>query len=496
MYRAYYSLYRGDLLPKTKDSQIVSQNQIASELASILPFIKYGTEQNITYKNSALEIIRSLPVREYEELYPWIERTWNGEENVLWYGKTEWFAKSSGTTNARSKFIPMTRESIEQNHFLGARDMLGTYLERNPNSKIGFDSVVTISGSIQDRNEVAKTHAGDVSTVLDLNSPWWAQLSKVLPKNIIDIPSWEERLPKIIEFLKDADVKAFAGTVTWVYIILDEVVKKYGVSDALKLWPNLEVFFHGAVSIKPYLSEFKKLVPNNKVHYVEVYNASEGFFAFQDTDDAENGMLLMCGHGIFYEFGDIHTGEVLTIDDVKLHERYELIISTVSGLWRYRLGDVVEITSTDPVRVRVAGRTKAVLNAYGEELMVGNVDEAIRQIHEEHGYCINEYSGCPIYKGGNVSKGGHEWVIEFENIPEDINKFIEIFDKKLRELNSDYDAKRKGDIVLNVPVVHAVPKGTFYEWMKSRNKLGGQNKVPRLCEKRECLGAILEMLAK
>lgn len=485
IYRAYYKLYRGDLLPNTKEKQITAQNQLLRELISVLPFIKYGAENKISNSDINIETLQSLPIVRYEDIHPWIDRVWNGEDNVLWYGKTNYFAKSSGTTNARSKYIPVTRESMEQNHFLSARDVLANYLGLNPKSKLGFNSVLTITGSIQDRNEIAQTEAGDISTVLDLNSPWWTDLTKVLPKNILEIPSWEERLPKIVEFLKNVDVKAFAGTVTWIHIILSEVVKKYGVKSALEIWPNLEVFFHGAVSMKPYMSEFKKLIPTENFYYIENYNASEGFFAFQDTNDENNGMLLLCGHGIFYEFINTKTGLIYTIENLELGEFYEMVISTVSGLWRYRIGDVVEITSIDPVRIRVAGRTEAVLNAYGEELMVGNVDEAIRQINENHNYSIGEYTGCPIYKSGDVKNGGHVWVMEFDTIPNDINEFTKLFDETLRSLNSDYDAKRKGNIVLDFPVVHPVFKGTFYEWMKSRNKLGGQNKIPRLCDKND-----------
>lgn len=493
MYRAYYKLHRGELLPNSKEKQILAQNEVLEELINMLPFVKYGTENNINLTADHLQNLQKLNTVTYEEIYPFIKRTWEGEENVLWYGKTEWFAKSSGTTNAKSKYIPVSTDSIDQNHILAGKDMLGSYLKRNPNSKIGFDSVINITGSIQERNEIAKTHAGDISTILDLHAPWYARLSKVLPKSILEIGSWEERLPKIIEFLKDSDVKAFIGTVTWIHIILDQIVKKNDLKNALEIWPKLEVFFHGAVSMKPYINEFKKLIPTNKFTYVEVYNASEGFFAFQDTDDHKNGMLLLCGHGIFYEFIDIKTKQIYTLKDVKLNEQYELVISTVSGLWRYRIGDVIEITNIDPIRIKIIGRTKAVLNAYGEELMVDNVDEAIKQINNKNKYSVGEYTGCPIFKNENNNNGGHEWVIEFEKIPDDINDFIELFDKKLCNLNSDYNAKRTGDIVLKKPIVHPVLKGTFYEWMKNRNKFGGQNKVPRLSESREYVEDLLRV---
>lgn len=492
MYRAYYKMYRGDLLPKDSVSQIKDQNRLLKEIIFVLDSVKYSKENNLISSEDELEILQSLPIRSYEEIYPWIERAWNGEENVLWMGKTKWFAKSSGTTNSRSKYIPVSTESLEQNHFLAARDMLANYLQRSPDSKLGFDSTLTISGSIQDRHEENGNCAGDVSAVMDANSPWWAQLSKALPKSIREIKSWEERLPKVLEFTQDADIKAFAGVTSWIHIIIEQAVKKAGVNNALELWPNLEVFFHGGVNIKPYMAELNKLIPTNKFKYVEVYNASEGFFSFQDTDDQDNGMLLLCGHGVFYEFRSIVDNNIYTLENVELGHSYEIIISTVSGLWRYALGDVIEFTNLDPFRIKIVGRTKAVLNAYGEELMVTNVDEALFQLQKKYNYSVLEYTGAPIYKEESTN-GSHEWVMEFENDIEDLNLFTERFDEELRLLNSDYDAKRKGDIILSLPIVHVVPRNKFYEWMKERGKLGGQNKVPRLSEKRDFVEAILKM---
>lgn len=486
MYRAMYKLSRGNALPKTREDQETAQADVLAELLSVLPATSYGSECG------AVEVA-DLPVRSYEEFYPWIERAWNGEADVLWHGTVEWFAKSSGTTNARSKFIPVSSDAMEQNHFLCGRDMLASYLERNPDSRLGFDSVVTISGSVQDIHPVSGAKAGDVSAVLDANAPWWADLAKTLPKDILNIPAWKDRFPKAIEFLKDADVKAFVGTVTWVHLLLSEAVAKYGAKDALELWPELEVFFHGAVSMSPYRAQFEKLIPAKTFRFVEVYNASEGFFAFQDTDNADNGMLLLCGHGIYYEFRDLKTGVLYPLQKVKKGERYEMIISTVAGLWRYTIGDVVEIVNDDPVRVRVVGRTKAMLNAYGEELMVGNVDEALSRLKDLFPV-PTEYTGCPVYKT-ETAAGAHEWIMEFDEMPS-CDEFVRAFDAELRSLNSDYDAKRSGDIVLGLPIVHFVPKGTFYHWMERRGKFGGQNKIPRLSESRSHVEEILALISQ
>ncbi len=491
VYRAYYKAKRQDLLPRSRDKQIFEQEQILNTLIFNLSNTAYGKEKNINFLiENDYEVLKMLPRVMYEELYPYINRVWEGEKSVLWPGKIKYFGKSSGTTNAKSKFIPISKESIEENHFMAGRDMLGTYLMMNPNSKLGFESVLPISGSLQDTNEKAGTCAGDISWVLDQNVPWWTSLMKALPPEILEIKTWDKRLPEVINYTKSMNLKVFTGTITWIHIFLTESIKKYGAEHALELWPDLEVFFHGAVSMKPYKKELEKLIPKKDFYYIDNYNASEGFFAFQDTLDEDNGMLLLCGHGVFYEFIDLKNGEIITIKDLKIGLKYELVISTFSGLWRYRIGDVVEIVNLDPVRIKIAGRTRAVLNAYGEELMVGNVDEAVRVLNDIHGYEILEYTGTPIYKNEVVS-GGHEWVVEFKNIPEDKNKFIEQFDQELKKLNADYEAKRNGDMVLSVPKIHFVQNGTFYKWMESRGKTGGQNKIPRLCEDRGLLESLI-----
>jgi hypothetical protein len=491
VYRAYYKAKRQDLLPRTLKDQIREQEQILNILIFELSNTTYGKDKNIDFSiENDYDVLVNLPIVKYEDLYPYIERAWQGEASILWPGKIKYFSKSSGTTNAKNKFIPVSKESLEENHFMGGRDLLGVYLTLNPNSKIGFESILPISGSLQDVNESADTQAGDISWVLDQNVPWWTNLMKGLTPEILSIKSWDKRLPEVINYTKNVNLRIFTGTITWIHIFLTEAIKRYGVNNALDLWPDLEVFFHGAVSMKPYKKEFEKLIPKKDFYYIDVYNASEGFFAFQDTLDEEKGMLLLCGHGIFYEFMNIKNSEITTIKDLKLGIKYELVISTFSGLWRYRLGDVVEIVNLDPVRIKIAGRTQAVLNAYGEELMVGNVDDAVRILNDNFGYEILEYTGAPIYKNESTA-GRHEWVIEFKNIPEDKNKFTEIFDQELKKLNGDYEAKRNADVVLGMPKIHFVKEGTFYKWMEQRCKTGGQNKIPRLSENRELLESLI-----
>jgi hypothetical protein len=495
VYRGYYKLKRPDFFPATLEKQVDEQEQVLQVLIFNLAYTLYAKEKKVDFSlDNNYETLKSLPLARYEDLALYIDRVWNGEDSVLWPKKITYFGKSSGTTNAKSKYIPVSPESIEENHLLAGRDMIGVYFQLNPNSKIGFDSVMQITGSLQDVNEKAGTKAGDISWVLSENVPWWANLVYALPKEVLEIKGWDKRLPEALKYLKDTNLKVFTGTITWVHILLAESVKKYGVSNALELWPDLEVFFHGAVSMKPYKKEFDKLIPKKDFYYIDVYNASEGFFAFQDSLVPDSGMLLLCGHGIFYEFLNLESGEIVTIKDLELGENYEIIISTFSGLWRYRIGDVIEVVNLNPVRIKVIGRTQAVLNAYGEELMVGNVDEAIKNLNSEYGYEIVEYTGTPIYKNEQNKNGCHEWVIECTICPKDEDAFVKAFDQELCRLNSDYEAKRKGDIVLSLPKVHFVKSGTFYKWMESRGKTGGQNKIPRLSEDRGLLEGLLQFV--
>lgn len=493
MYKMYYKMHRGGLLQKNYKEQVESQKQIIKELVFVLQKTKYFKENKIKIKNKNLKLLQSLPIVSYEDIHPWIERTWEGEENVLWTGNIKLFAKSSGTTNSRSKYIPISNEYLEDNHITGGKDMLYSYLKRNPKSKLGYDSVLTISGSIQDIHKNNGNIAGDVSGIIDMNSPWWAGLYKILPKKILGIKSWEHRFPEVLKFIKNKDVKAFVGVTSWINNVIYQSIKDSKIKNALDLWPNLEVFFHGGVSIKPYLKDLKKMIPSKNFKYVEVYNASEGFFAFQDTDDMDKGMLLLCGHGVFYEFCDFKTKKIHTIKNIKKKTKYELIISNTAGLWRYAIGDVVEVVNLNPIRVKVVGRTKAVLNSYGEELMVGNVDDAIKQLNQLYNYSILEYTGTSVFKS-KTTYPGHEWIFEFMSIPDDKDLFIKRFDDLLKKVNSDYEAKRKGDMILSQPIVHFVKKDTFYKWMETRGKLGGQNKIPRLSEKRDHLESVLKLI--
>jgi phenylacetate-coenzyme A ligase PaaK-like adenylate-forming protein len=494
IYRAYFKSKRQHLLPVNLLSQIEAQKELLQTFAFVLPKTAYGREiiPNINEINE-INAFNNLPLVIYEEIHPYIERALKNEANVLWVGNVKWFSKSSGTTNAKSKYIPVTKDSIEENHFAAGKDLLGTYLINNPNSKLGFGSVAFISGSLQDTHPVSKSKAGDISWIIEQNTPFWINLIKAMPKKILKIPDWSKRLQKATDYLHDIDIKAITGVVSWVSVLMYESVKKYNKQNVLDIWPDLEVFFHGGVSLLPYKKDLEKLIPSKDFYYINVYNASEGFFAFQDTLHGENGMLLLCNHGIYYEFYDYETKKLYSIEEAIIDNNYELVITTLSGLWRYRTGDVVNIVNQDPIRINVTGRTKSVLNIVGEELMVGNVDMAIYDLKHKYNFNIYEYIGTIAEKYSDTYSNRHEWVIEANIDEKEINNFIQIFDKLLKDYNSDYEAKRSDDILLALPIVHIVALGTFNSWLESKNKIGGQNKIPRLCESRDIIEELLKI---
>lgn len=440
-----------------------------------------------------------VPISSYENLFPYIERMMKGERNVLWPSDIKWFAKSSGTTNARSKFIPVSPEALDDCHFKGGKDMISMYANNHPDTHLFTGKGLTIGGSHQinkfDKN--AKSSYGDVSAVIMKNLPMWAELARTPSLEIALMDDWEAKLTKMAEVTAKENVTSISGVPTWTIVLLQRILEMEGKKNILEVWPNLEVFVHGAVSFTPYRSLFKSLIPSTKMRYLETYNASEGFFGIQDQP-ASDELLLMLDYGIFYEFipFDEIDGEsptTLTLGEVELGKNYAMIITTNAGLWRYQIGDTIKFTSLYPFRIRISGRTKHFINAFGEELIIENAEIAIAKACEATGAIIDDYTAGPKYIE-ELKQGGHEWIIEFNKMPDALSKFTAILDASLREVNSDYDAKRYKDLALQPPIVHSVEKGTFYNWMKKRGKLGGQNKVPRLANTREYLDDILAMV--
>ncbi|MFN4145784.1 MAG: GH3 auxin-responsive promoter family protein [Runella sp.] len=463
-----------------------------------------GTDWGRKYQYDSIQTIKQyqerVPISTYEDLYPYIERVLKGQQNVLWPSDVEWFSKSSGTTNARSKYLPITPESLEDCHYRGGRDVMTLYVQNCPDSLVFEGKGLSIGGSLHTNPfDDEGGMVGDVSAVIMRNLPAWADYLRTPPIEVALLDNWEEKLARMTEICGKENVTSILGVPTWTIVLLDHIMQAQNAQNMLEVWPDFEVFIHGAVAFDPYRELFKqKYFPSDRVKYMETYNASEGFFALQDDLSNPGEMLLMLDYGIFYEF--IPTEEwgkeypkALTLDEVELDRNYALVISTNSGLWRYQIGDTIRFTSKYPFRIKISGRTKHFINAFGEEVIVENADAALTYACEQTGAIINDYTAGPVYMA-DASKGRHEWIVEFCVTPPDWDTFCHLLDTRLREVNSDYDAKRFNDLALLPPLIHQVPTGTFYEWMGKRGKLGGQNKVPRLSNNREYLDGILEMV--
>ncbi|MBP7398984.1 MAG: GH3 auxin-responsive promoter family protein [Chitinophagales bacterium] len=439
------------------------------------------------------------PVQDYDFFKTEIERIMKGEDNVLWPGTTSWFAKSSGTTSDKSKFIPVTKVSLDDCHFKGSRDLLAMYLTNQPESNLFAGKGLVMGGSHQVNQLNEYSRFGDVSAVMMQNLPIFAHLVKTPNLSIALMSEWEEKIEKMAQHTVKQNVTHIAGVPTWTIVLIRRLFEITGKNNLRDVWPNLELYIHGGVSFKPYREQFNQLIRGDDMNYIETYNASEGFFAFQDRLKADD-MLLILDNGIFYEFIPVEEFDkefprTISLAEVEVGKNYGLVISTNAGLWRYKVGDTIRFTSTHPFRVQVSGRIKHFINAFGEEVIVDNSDEAVRKACLATGAIIKDYTAAPIYFSGE-GKGGHEWIIEFDKQPNDIKIFTEVLDNTLQSINSDYEAKRYKNIALELPVIHIAPQGTFYNWLKSRGKLGGQHKVPRLSNERNYIEEILAMLPK
>ncbi len=445
------------------------------------------------------EFRERVPISTYEELYPWIDREFYGEKNVLWPGKREWFSKSSGTTNDKSKYIPVTAEALEHCHYRAGQDMLAIYLAQKPDSKLFTGKAFSIGGSLFPHPKDKDIKFGDVSAVITENLPRFYELVRTPRKQVAYMTNWEEKIEAMAKEAMDEDVTSMAGVPTWTLVLLQHMLQRSGgkYQSIRDIWPNIELYLHGGVSFEPYRQQFNQLIPG-AMNYIDCYNASEGYFAFQHDLNSKD-LLLLLDYGIFYEFipmdkFDEERPKTHTLEEVELGVNYAMVISTNAGLWRYLIGDTVMFTSKNPFLIKITGRTKHFINAFGEELMVDNAESAISTACTSTGAVLSNFTAGPIYlEGGN--RGGHEWLIEFEKEPQDIRRFGEVMDRELMRLNSDYEAKRQGDLALGFPTIHVLPSGSFHKWMKKRGKLGGQHKVPRLANHRRYVEEIIEMLA-
>ncbi len=456
----------------------------------------YGKENNFKNIKTIEAFQNRVPIARYDDLKGYIERMMQGESNVLWPREVKWYAKSSGTTNDKSKFIPVSGESLEDCHFQGGRDVFVIYTDSFPESKIYTGKGLTLGGSHQVSPVNGKSHVGDLSAIYIENVPFFLDLKRTPDASIALIESFDEKIAKIAEVSVKENVTSFVGVPSWNLVMLKHILEVTGKDNIHEIWPNLELFVHGGINFEPYREQFKKILPSPQMNYVETYNASEGFFAIQD-DMKDKSMLLMMDYGIFYEFIplselDKENPTALTVDDVETGKVYAIVISTTGGLWRYLIGDTVEFTSLYPHKIIIKGRTKHYINAFGEELMVDNAEQGLRKACEQTGAIVNEYTAAPVYMTGK-SKGKHQWLIEFAVEPGNLNEFAKCLDAALQELNSDYEAKRKNNATLDLLELIEARKGLFHEWMKKRGKLGGQNKVPRLANHREYMEELLAL---
>ncbi|RRJ93269.1 hypothetical protein EG240_00420 [Paenimyroides tangerinum] len=471
------------------------QNELLLSLINQAHNTEFGKNHNFTSIKNYEDYAKQVPLSTYEEFEPLIERARKGEQNVFWPTPIKWFAKSSGTTNAKSKFIPVSPEALENCHFKAGKDMLCLYLNNNEDSQLFTGKSLRLGGSKQ-LYEDNNTIFGDLSAIIIDNLPFWAELSST-PSNKVSLMSeWNEKMFAIVEETRNVNVTSFAGVPSWMLVLFNKVLEQTGKENLLDVWPNAEVYFHGGVSFEPYREQYKKLFPSDSFRYYEIYNASEGFFGIQDRNDF-NDLLLMLDYGIFYEFIPMETfgtsnQKIISLAEVELNKNYAMVITTNSGLWRYLIGDTVRFTSLLPYRIKVSGRTKHHINVFGEELMVENTDKALALTADSFDVEIVEYTAAPIFMEGKEN-GAHEWIIEFKNPPKDLEKFAEALDLNIQKLNSDYEAKRYNSLTLNRLKLHLARPNLFYGWLRDKDKLGGQNKIPRLSNDRHYLEELLKL---
>lgn len=473
------------------------QQNLLRDLIKTAHRTEFGEKYGFKNLASLKDFQEAVPIHSYEAIKPYIDKILHGQQNILWPTEIRWFAKSSGTTSAKSKFIPVSYEALEECHFRGGRDVLSLFCRNNPETKVFEGKGLLIGGSHEANKFAANTFHGDLSAVMMNNMPYWSSLLSTPKPEIALLSDWEEKLELIASTTINEDVRSISGVPTWALVVIKKLLEIKGTNNLLDIWPNLELFIHGGVSFKPYSETFQHLIPSGSMNYMETYNASEGFIAIQD-DASRDDLLLMMDYGIFYEFipldqlDNLHPN-ALTFDQVQLDIPYAMVITTNAGLWRYLIGDTICFTSLNPVRIKIVGRTKSYINAFGEELMVHNSDYAITQACLATDAKMRDYTAGPIYIEEH-KKGGHEWLIEFEKEPNNLESFVTILDKSLQEVNSDYEAKRARDIALVAPLVYICPNDTFYKWLKQNNKLGGQHKVPRLNNNRKIVEEIKEII--
>jgi phenylacetate-coenzyme A ligase PaaK-like adenylate-forming protein len=472
---------------------VAAQREVLQELVTAAQYTEFGKKYNFSKLFTVREFKKNVPIHEYDDIKPYINRMMNGEENILWNTPVSWFAKSSGTTSDKSKFIPISEESLHDNHFQASKDILSNYYKNFPSSDLLTGKSLVVGGSHQISKLKEDIQFGDLSAVLMQNSPFWGQWLRTPELSIALLDEWENKIEKLAQTTANENVTSLAGVPTWTLLLMKRILEIKKRSTIKEVWPNLELYINGGVSFVPYREQFENII-GAPINYLEIYNASEGFIAGQQSPN-DDGLLLFTEHGIFYEFMPVEeygkeNPQTISLKDVEVGKNYALVISTNGGLWRYLLGDTVQFSSLNPYKIKVSGRLKHYMNAFGEEVIVDNSDKAIAIAAEATNAVITDYTAAPVYFT-QQENGAHEWLIEFEKAPENMEVFIHSLDSALKGINSDYEAKRHKNIALRLPIVHSLPKGSFRNWLKSKGKLGGQHKVPRLSNERTLLEEIL-----
>lgn len=455
----------------------------------------YGKEKGFQTINNQQQFADKIPLTVYDDLQPYIERMMYGEKSVLWPGQINWFSKSSGTTSDKSKFIPLSQENLKNGHFKGSWDVVTLLYHNKPDSQIFAEKNLVMGGSLTTFEPFPETTYGDVSAVMLQNMPTVGRPFYTPDFKTALLQNWDEKIDKMVKICSKENITMFGGVPTWTIVLFRKILDFTGKSNMLEVWPQVQTYVHGGVAFGPYKEQFKKFLPSDNFNYIEVYNASEGYFAIQ-SDLAQGDLLLLLDNGNYYEFIPMDvfgTSEEKTIplSEVKTGVNYALVITTTGGLWRYQPGDTIIFTSTFPHKIKITGRTKQFINVFGEELMVSNTDKAITLTCQELGAEVSEYTVAPIFIAGDEGKGGHEWAIEFSKMPENLEQFANLLDDKLKSVNSDYEAKRYKDMALLRLKINVIQEGGFYRWMQFRGKIGAQNKVPRLSNERTFLEQLL-----
>ncbi|MCR9181396.1 MAG: GH3 auxin-responsive promoter family protein [Flavobacteriaceae bacterium] len=471
------------------------QMELLNNLIKTAKNTEFGTNYDFSTINNYKTFCERVPISTYEDMEPIIERSRLGENNIFWPTPIKWFAKSSGTTAGKSKFIPVSVESLEDCHYAASKDLLCMYLNNNPESQLFVGKGLRLGGSKELYKDNGTVY-GDLSAILIANMPFWAEFSSTPSNEVSLMADWETKMQAIVNETVQENVTSLAGVPSWMLVLLNQVLETTGEDSLFNIWPNLEVYFHGGVSFDPYIEQYNKILPKDSFRYYEIYNASEGFFAIQDRNSIKE-LLLMLDYGIFYEFIPMDTygtssEKIIPLNEVEIGKNYAIIITTNAGLWRYKIGDTVKFTSVSPYRIKITGRTKHHINVFGEELIIENAEEALRKVTKATHSEIVDYTVAPVFMEGR-EKGTHEWMIEFKTPPNSIKDFTHQLDKALQEVNSDYEAKRFNNTTLNLLKINIARKNLFYDWLKKEGKLGGQHKVPRLSNSRDFLEELIQL---